>query len=336
MRKLLAPVLCLLPLVACGSSPTKPSASDSPGGSSVLLGQTVSAIDGLASPNLSVRIADGQWTTSDGSGFFQADVGAASTYHVVVHGSSVVDRDTRVTGPVAERVRVSLIPASFDLVAFDEMARTTNARLQRWTSRPALVILASVMQYRTGGPETYQATAEQLNDAEVSQLVTHLTEGLALLTGNTYTSFESVAIERPAPGAEVGVLRTGSIVVGRYIGIANSAHTIGYGQWAAMSDGTIAGGSTFLDRDFDRDDSRRRLLRIHELGHALGYQHVQATPSVMRPSIGPEPSDFDRAAAVIAYRRPVGNRAPDVDPPSSNFAVVTGGEAQWSPPTVCR
>jgi hypothetical protein len=191
------------------------------------------------------------------------------------------------------------------------------------------------MQYRTGSAETYQATTEVLTDADVSQLVAHLTEGLALLTGNIHTSFESVSIERPAAGTEVSVLRTGSIVVGRYIGISNSAHTIGYGQWAAMSDGTIAGGATFLDRDFDRDDPRRRLLRIHELGHALGYQHVQATPSIMRPSIGPEPTEFDRQAARIAYRRPIGNRAPDVDPPANNFAIVTG-EVRWSPPTICR
>ena len=30
----------------------------------------------------------------------------------------------------------------------------------------------------------------------------------------------------------------------------------------------------FLDRDFDKNDNRRRLLRIHELGHALGLMHV--------------------------------------------------------------
>ncbi len=51
----------------------------------------------------------------------------------------------------------------------------------------------------------------------------------------------------------------------------------------------------YLDREFDRDDSRRRLLRIHELGHALGYQHVESRTSIMNPSVGPEPTEFDRA-----------------------------------------
>jgi hypothetical protein len=70
----------------------------------------------------------------------------------------------------------------------------------------------------------------------------------------------------------------------------------------------------FLDRDFDKDDPRRRLLRIHELGHAHGYMHVNSRTSIMNPSVGPEPTDFDRAAAIVAFQRPVGNVSPDTDP----------------------
>jgi len=333
MPRILVPMIALLPLVACGSSPTEPSPSG--GGSTVLQGQTVSAIDGAASPNLSVQIG-ARSVTSDGSGFFQLDVGAVGTYRTLIRGNSVVERETRIIGPTSDRARVSMIPSSFDLGAFDEMFRTINARLQRWTSRPALVILGSVMEYRNGAGETYEATGEQLTDDEVAQLVGHLTDGLALLTGNTYTTFASVEVERPAAGTRVNVLRTGRIVVGRYTGIVTFARTIGYGQWSELSDGTIVGGSTFLDRDFDRGDSRRRLLRIHELGHALGYQHVQTRTSIMNPAIGPELTDFDRSGAMIAFQRPVGNRSPDVDPSTSTFAVVTGGEGRWSAPTICK
>ena len=138
MRRLFVSALVLLPLTACGSSPTKPSPSDSPGATSGLQGQTVNAIDGSPIPGLSIEMGPFRSVTSDGSGFFQLDSG---TYHVVVRGGSVVERDTRLTTSTSDRVRLSLIPASFDLTAFDEMARTSNARLQRWTSRPALVIL---------------------------------------------------------------------------------------------------------------------------------------------------------------------------------------------------
>ena len=135
-----------------------------------------------------------------------------------------------------------------------------------------------------------------------------------MLTANTFTSWASVEVERPSNGDRVSVARTGRIVVGRYSGISAIANTIGYGRWSETSDGTVVGGAMYLDRDFDRDDPRRRLLRIHELGHALGYQHVKSRPSIMNPALGPEPTDFDRAGAVIAFQRPPGNRSPDTDP----------------------
>jgi hypothetical protein len=325
-----AAFIALLTVAACTKSPTDPSGG---GGSTVLQGQTVNAIDGAPTPNLSVRVGT-QNVTTDGSGFFQVDVGETGTYRTLVRGNDIVERETHVSGPNGSRARLSVIPASFDLTAFDEMFRTLNARLARWTSRPALVVLGTVMDYR-GGAETYEATGEQLSDDEVAQMIAHFTEGVGILTGHTYPSFASVDVERPAAGTRVSPYRSGKIVVGRYIGIATFARTIGYGQWGELPDGTIASGATFLDRDFDRNDSRRRLLRIHELGHALGYQHVESRSSIMNPSIGPEPNDFDRAGAMIAFQRPVGNRAPDVDPASSSISLSTGAP-RWSAPTVCR
>jgi Matrixin len=261
-------------------------------------------------------------------------MGSISTYPAVIDGPSVVERSTRMTAN-GSRARVSMIPASFDLRAFDEMFRTSNAQLQRWTSRPALVVLAAVMDYRNTSDQIYTATGEQLTDAELEQLKAHLMEGLAFLTGNTYTSFASVEIERPTGGARVNTLRAGQIVVGRYNGVANLAKTIGYGMWSEQPDGSIGGGAMYLDRNFDKDDNRRRLLRIHELGHALGYQHVESRTSIMNPSIGPEPNEFDRGGAIIAFARPVGNKSPDVDPTSAVVSVSTG-EGHWrAPATAC-
>jgi hypothetical protein len=238
-------------------------------------------------------------------------------------------------GTTGSRTRVSMIPSSFDLHAFDEMFRTSNSQLQRWTSRPALVMLASVMDYKNGSDQTYAATGEQLTDAELEQLKAHLTEGLAFLTGNTYTTFASVEIERPAGGARVNTLRAGQIVVGRYNGVATLAKTIGYGLWSEQPDGSIGGGAMYLDRSFDRDDNRRRLLRIHELGHALGYQHVESRTSIMNPAIGPEPTEFDRTGAIIAFARPVGNKSPDIDPTSAVLPASTGGGRWMAPRTAC-
>ena len=55
----------------------------------------------------------------------------------------------------------------------------------------------------------------------------------------------------------------------------------------------------------------------HELGHALGYQHVTLAASVMsgsQPTTALTP--FDREAIRIVYQRPPGNRSPDIDPPA--------------------
>jgi len=332
MHRRLAPcVLIVLTLVGCHKkSPTEPSGG---GGSTAIHGQTVSAIDGGVVPNLSVQVGT-RSTNSDSNGFFDVDPGNEGTFRALVKGGAVVDRDTRITVPKTD-LRISMIPTAFDLDAFNEMFRTSNSRLQRWTARPSLVLLATVMEYRTGAGDTYDASGEQLTDDEVNMMLAHLNEGLALLTGNTYTGFASVEIERPTSGQRVNVQRAGKIVVGRYNGIITFARTIGYGQWSEMSDGSINGGAMFLDRDFDRNETRRRLLRIHELGHALGYQHVQSRTSIMNPSIGPEPTAFDREGAMIAFHRPVGNRTPDVDPVSSALSMVAG-EGKWSAPTICR
>jgi hypothetical protein len=131
----------------------------------------------------------------------------------------------------------------------------------------------------------------------------------------------------------VAVRRPGKIVIGRYTGITTLANTIGYGSWAEQPDGTVVGGTVWLDRDFDKENTRRWLLRTHELGHALGYSHVTVRTSIMNPAIGPEPTDFDRAGAAIAFQRPVGNTSPDTDPTTTPRTFsITEGAVRWSAP----
>ena len=135
------------------------------------------------------------------------------------------------------------------------MVRGANGRLKRWTARPALVIVGTVMKYNASATDRYEALGERLTGDEVTALTNHLNEALALLTGGTFTSFASVKVEWPAAGERVGVQRSGTIVVGRYTGVQDQEQTIGYGSWAEQPDGTVVGGSMWLDRDFDRDDA---------------------------------------------------------------------------------
>jgi hypothetical protein len=312
-------------------APTEPSAIAP---DRLVEGMAVSAIDGSGTAGVNVQVESAHSVTTDGAGYFQTEIDRTGNLGVVLTGGSIVERRTTVNGPTLGRPRLSLIPNTFDLRAFDEMFRTANGRLQRWTSRPSLVVIATVMSYRNPDDQ-YMTTGEQMSEEEVTALIQHLTEGLTLLTGSTFTSFADVSVERPASGVRVLVVRPGTIVVGRYNGIQTFAQTIGYGRWAEDSSGSVTGGSMFLDRTFDRDDNRRRLLRIHELGHALGYLHVETRTSIMNPAIGPEPTEFDRTAAIVAFQRQPGNVSPDTDPQGAAGNPFKPRETMWVAPVAC-
>jgi hypothetical protein len=333
-------LLACLALSCGGGSPSSPSAiSSTP--SFAFRGETVSAIDGQPIGGLNVKLG-AQSATSDVNGNFELQNLKDGSDVLTVSGKSIVERQKTVAIPSAELSREALIPAAFDLVAFDEMFRGTG-RLQRWTTAPRLLVLAKVMQFeRTSSDDHYHATSEQLPEADVTLLIEQLTEGLALLTGNTFTAFSSIEVENPSSGTRVNTLRAGTIVIGSYRGVQSLANTIGFGRWATSGTAEVTGGAIYLDRNYDRANANRRLLRIHELGHALGYLHVTTRTSIMNPAIGPEPTEFDRQGSAIAFQRTPGNQSPDSDvaeAPRSNTGGIFGGRSLsrtiWSAPVVC-
>lgn len=188
-----------------------------------------------------------------------------------------------------------------DVQGLQEMLGSTH-RPQRWQQPPALTVLVPVMTYRPGGDVEYAATNETLTAREIDELVHDLTKGLSLLTANTFERFSSVSRVVVPPGATARVSRPDHIVVGRFHGLRRSVNTLGFGGRRARRDGTITSGAILLDSEFDATSASRRLLRTHELGHALGYNHVHARASVMNPALGSEPNEFDRQAARIAFR----------------------------------
>ena len=188
-----------------------------------------------------------------------------------------------------------------DRHALDEMLMGSRATPLRWDRAPELVVLMPVMQYEKGRGTEYRATAERLSDEEAAQLVADLTAALAVLTDNAFQEFAHVRRESVAPGDVVNVMRPGQIVVARYSGVRDQLATIGFGGRSTRGT-SVRAGSIILDNDFDRANETRQLLRMHELGHALGYDHVLSRPSIMNPKIGPTPTTFDRAAARIAFQ----------------------------------
>lgn len=322
-------------LAGCGGSSSSPS---SPSPSTPLLeGRITNVFGGEGTPGTVRAATRAVQTAPDGT--FRLELERSGEYVTDVSARGFVDRETvSRTGLDPAQQQLSLIPEQFDLQSFDEICRTANGRLQRWTRKPALVVLTSVMIFNGPSETSYVATAEKLTDEEVDAMVQDFTRALRVMSGNTWDTFDTIVREGVDEGARASVQRDGMVVVGRYHGIVSWSNTIGLGRWQDQPDGTVTAGSVVLDYDFDKNDERRWLLRLHEFGHALGYTHVTSRLSVMNPTIGPEPTSFDVQSATIAYQRQPGNRAPDRDPIGSarpSGFISTGDTGRWAPPVIC-
>ena len=115
-------------------------------------------------------------------------------------------------------IGVLWIPAlsadAHDDAALQELLRGSDGIVKHWNSAPELVVLESVMMYRSGEAQSYTATSERLTGEEADELVSDLTAALGLLTGNTYTRFAVIHRESVPAGTEARVLRSGQIVAG--------------------------------------------------------------------------------------------------------------------------
>jgi len=183
----------------------------------------------------------------------------------------------------------------------DEMLRTPEGRWERWTEAPELVVLTSVMEYHARGAHEYRATGQRLPEDEVGTLVADLTQAVSELSGQAIVKFAAVHHQPLAAGERVAIMQPGRIVVGRYQGLRDVEATLGFGARQTRTDGSISASAMVLDAEFDRTSAARRLLRLHELGHALGFNHVTSRVSVMNAHIGNEPTDSDRHLARLAF-----------------------------------
>jgi hypothetical protein len=313
---------------ACGSSPVAPTPAASSTSSSAAApsasGRTVDAITGAPISSVTVSLDTGVSATTGADGCFQMAAAAIGLHSVVVTGPAVVQRETQIRTPVPDAA-LSLIPSQFDLATYDQMIRD-GGLLRRWTAAPALVIVDAVLQFTSVSDSTFTALNERLTPEETASIAADLAWGLPQVTGNTFSAFASVTVESPAPGASVSFFsREGLIVVARFRGLSQGTGYWGYGR-SARRDSSVVAGAILIDRDFDAARGPYvRSLRVHEMGHALGYCHVTRRQSFMNSSAVYEPNDFDRDATRIAFQRLPGNQAPDRDPQRSLAALSAGG-----------
>jgi hypothetical protein len=293
-------------------------------------GRAVDAVtqSGVASVQVGGDGVSGSSCDATGAFLVTADSGSTEPRLLIFTGPDLVERRTNVRVPGADLL-VSLIAGGFDLRAFDEMFRAPQ--LRRWIAAPPLLLEARSLQFTDVNMVDAVALADVMPDAEAGELLKDLTWALPQLTGGTFTDFAKITRQESTEGSRVDLLNDNVITVSRVVGLTAATGFWGYGRWRFQSDGRVTAGILMLDRDFDRSGSSfTRSLRAHELGHALGYQHVTARDSVMNSQARLEPNEFDRAAARIAFQRPPGNRSPDVDPSSASINRL--GPGTWSPP----
>ena len=269
--------------------------------------------------------------TSDASGQFSltADTGDSSPREATFAGPNVLTRLTLIRVPGPDAV-VPMIPASFDLNTFNEMLRAPI--LRRWVTAPPLLIERRTLQYADVNASSATSVGTVMTDAEHDGLLSDLRSALGSMTGDAAYGFASVTSQQSPQGTSVTLLNTGRITVARLSGLTQGTGFWGYGRWQSNGRGEIISGIVMLDRDFDAGTNPSvRTLRAHELGHALGYNHVTGRASVMNSSATLAPTPFDLDAFRLAFQRMPGNRTPDIDPSDASLNLMWI-EAGWGPP----
>ena len=191
-------------------------------------------------------------------------------------------------------VAVDLIPeAGFDLDFYRQFARNSfDLPIQ-----PLRVLTAAPMFYvETEGAKGFPRPTATLLEQLAHTLVPILTGG----------KFQVARWETgPTPRAP----EPGWIVIDRY----PDQDVCGRALVGASA------GHIWLNGDHPSCVAAIRSIFAHELGHALGFWHVNRVGAMMfrgfdHPSSTDMPTDVERRSATIAYARPRGNTDIDVDP----------------------
>lgn len=310
-------------------APPAPSDPTPPSGPTAT-GKTIDALSARPLGGMTVRIDGlGEATTGSDGVFSIAGASQQQTRVVTVSSATTIERKTNIRVP-GDAATLTLIPEDINLNAFDQMFRGDGA-LHRWVSAPRLLVQRRELTYAGSGDSTYVAGNPVMSDSDVQELVSDLTWALPQLTGGAFNAFADVVVETANQGDDVAVVRQDYIVVARFKGLTAATSYWGYTRWAWNGGGAVVAGVMMLDSDFEASGSPfHRSLRAHELGHALGYNHVSARDSVMNSAARTEPNGFDRDGSKIAFMRAPLNQSPDIDPDPLSVSRANLGQLRWN------
>ena len=304
-------------------SPPPPSPPP-PSGSVALAGRIVDQFGGHGVAGVTVRFA-GQTVTTDGSGAFSVPGDpSGSLKGLELSGPNVYSRATFARG---QDTQWRIVPESFDMAAFDDMAREYEPRTIRWVSSPSIYIDTRPEGF-AGGLELERWISEVRSNAPafVSDWTGGVVDPGSVTVGNS----------PPSEGTPGTIVIHFSESDQRYSG----PNTVGVARTFWSGDRSISSATVWLR--FERysgpsNANIRRAVLGHELGHALGMGHMNgSTASIMTPSVSSASlTGFDDDAGLLLYTRSPGNTSPDVDSQATYRGSLTPSRAVGSYEWVC-
>jgi hypothetical protein len=310
---------------ACGpDAPPIPNSGPSPPAVQTTV-RVVSALSPeLGLPQVMLTVANGPEQRTDAAGMSVIQSQGPATEPLRLRHPAFLERETSVRIPDDRPVDLSLIPSTHDLTAFEEFSPRT-AGLQRWTRNPRLLVLSHAVDYSgaTLGFREYPVIDRAISPAQLDCLAAGVASKLAEMAGGRLT-WDSVGIEMVEPGTRFRTDGTpeGTIVVLPSVSLGSAGRGTAY---VGAEPFVLSRGAVWLSAE-TLNFCVTSLLYLHELGHALGYQHVTRVPSIMSPGGLPAgPTEFDRNSIAILFQRRPGNRSPDRDP--TGVSVNVAGRA---------
>ena len=207
---------------------------------------------------------------------------------------------------------VDLIPeAGFDLAFYRQLARDDFDRIQGRLQPLWVLSQAPSFYMETEGAKGFSRSIAARLELVARRVVPALTGGRFQVT-------------RWETGPAPRLPQPGWIMIERNDNIGGPDVPPGYVVCGRAYIGAPAGEISLHGDQVCRIEA----VFAHELGHALGFFHVNRRGAMMFPyeiaadSAADAPIDAERSAAAIAYARPRGSRDIDVDPTVSTPALV--------------